>query len=300
MSGTLPFGCGQCLPCRINRSRQWAARQFLESLTHECACFVTLTLDDDHLRKAAGDRPSVFPEELQLFLKRCRYYLGRDKIRFFGVGEYGERGGRPHYHLNLFGMSGTSVHQHGNRLRTGEEIIRRAWCEPNDGHKPLGHILIGDFNEATAQYVSKYVVKKWTYKDHESLGGRHPEFARMSLRPAIGAPAMKVLAKTIAETAVLDQLRDVPRELKVGKKSIPLGRTMLRVLRAASGFTDEYIQQVKDQVSYERSLEMLALFEDYEGSEEVKTFRAAFLKAISQKVVQLETKSKIFEQTRKL
>lgn len=298
MSGVLPFGCGQCLPCRINRSRQWAARQTLESYTHEHCCFVTLTLDDAHLGAPTGHGEyEVSPLVLQLFLKRLRYYLGRDKIRFFAVGEYGEAAGRPHYHINVFGMSGHSLHQNGRYARTGAECVRLAW---SDNGVPKGHIMVGDFTEATAQYVSKYVVKKWTNKDHKDLNGRHPEFARMSLRPCIGGPAMQVLAETISNNGELDRLDDVPNVLKLGKKSLPLGRTMIRKLREATGFSEDYVQSLKSKVSYERSLEMLALFENYEPHEEVKTLRAAFAKSVSQRILQLEAKSKIYSQVRKL
>ena len=36
-------------------------------------------------------------------MKRVRKFAGSG-VRFFGCGEYGDRGGRPHYHGLLFGL----------------------------------------------------------------------------------------------------------------------------------------------------------------------------------------------------
>ena len=41
--------CGQCIGCRLEYSRQWAFRCLAEKQMHKESCFVTLTLDDDHL-----------------------------------------------------------------------------------------------------------------------------------------------------------------------------------------------------------------------------------------------------------
>ena len=35
--------CGQCVGCRLERSRQWAIRCMHESQLHEKNCFITLT-----------------------------------------------------------------------------------------------------------------------------------------------------------------------------------------------------------------------------------------------------------------
>ena len=84
------YGCGQCLHCRISAARVWIHRLLLESRCHESSAFITLTYDDEHLPE---DR-QVDPLEMQLFMKRVRYYAGK-QIRFFGVGEYGHKDYRP-------------------------------------------------------------------------------------------------------------------------------------------------------------------------------------------------------------
>ena len=40
--------CGQCMACRLNKSRDWATRCVLEAKMHKDNCFVTLTYKDLH------------------------------------------------------------------------------------------------------------------------------------------------------------------------------------------------------------------------------------------------------------
>ena len=42
--------CGQCIGCRLERSRQWAIRCMHEASLHESNCFVTLTYSDDGIK----------------------------------------------------------------------------------------------------------------------------------------------------------------------------------------------------------------------------------------------------------
>ena len=41
--------CGQCIGCRLDRSRAWADRCLLEASQYPHNCFLTLTYDDEHL-----------------------------------------------------------------------------------------------------------------------------------------------------------------------------------------------------------------------------------------------------------
>ena len=69
-----PFSlpCGQCIGCRIERSRQWAIRCVHEASLYERNCFITLTYDDSKL--PAGH--SLLVEDTQLFWKRLRKKYG--------------------------------------------------------------------------------------------------------------------------------------------------------------------------------------------------------------------------------
>lgn len=55
-----------------------------------------------------GSIPYLRKTDLQLFLKRFRYYvtkrLPKEKVRYYAVGEYGPVHFRPHYHLQRLGQ----------------------------------------------------------------------------------------------------------------------------------------------------------------------------------------------------
>ena len=97
MEITIP--CGQCIGCRLERSRQWAIRCVHEASLYQDNCFITLTYSPEHLPKDN----SLHKEHFQLFMKRLRKAFGQ-KIRYFHCGEYGENFSRPHYHACLFNV----------------------------------------------------------------------------------------------------------------------------------------------------------------------------------------------------
>lgn len=172
--------CGQCIGCRLERSRRWAVRLMHEKQLHEKACFLTLTYSDDHL-PCDG---SLDVETFQKFMKRLRRGSS-GPLRFFHCGEYGERTARPHYHCCLFGEDFSSdrelyrVTERGDRLYNSDRLSE-VWG--------LGHAVIGDLTFESAAYVARYVLKKITGEKAEAhYQGRKPEYVTMSRRPGIGA-----------------------------------------------------------------------------------------------------------------
>lgn len=220
------YGCGQCTPCRINRRRVWTHRIMLEAVQHAENAFVTLTYTDDKLPTDL----SVSPREISLFAKRLRKTRGR-QTRYFAVGEYGDTTGRPHYHLAMFGQP--------QCLRGRTDLTRKSCCPICDEiHKTWGQgaIEVAQLDEGSARYVARYVTKKWTRGDAPGLEGRLPEFARMSLRPAIGLTALNEIASIILEQESNGAIYvDVPIALAFGTKQFPLGRYLRRQLRARIG-----------------------------------------------------------------
>lgn len=214
------------MACRANRQRLWTHRLMLEAMTHEHNCFLTLTYAED---KCPDE---VRPDHLRDFLKRLRRRIYPARIRFYGVAEYGTRSGRPHYHLALFGypacaLSGASFGS--SRLLGGCacppcSVVREVWG--------FGYVFLGRLEKKSAQYIARYVLKKMTRRDDARLNGRHPEFARMSLRPGIGAPAMEAVSRSLREVLVHRKLSDVPLTLRVGRVEYPLGRYLRRLLRS--------------------------------------------------------------------
>lgn len=71
-----------------------------------------------------GDIPYLRKYDLQLFLKRLRYYVSKklpsEKVRYFACGEYGAVHFRPHYHLLLFLNSDQA-------LSVCEQSVPEAW-----------------------------------------------------------------------------------------------------------------------------------------------------------------------------
>lgn len=296
MGGTSPFGCGQCLPCRINKSRQWMWRQVLESFSHERNAFVTLTYDDKNL----PTNRSLQPRDLQLWLKRLRKQVSPRTFRFFGAGEYGEAGTRginPHYHVSLFGLSGhTTEHGRGNRRflthYEDAEIIQKTWG--------MGDAFTAEFNAKTALYTSGYVIKRLTDERgrewHKFPKGLELEFMRSSRRPGIGAATMPLVAKVLNQTMSLEETGDVPHSLKMGTKNIPLGRFMLEKLRKAVGFTDSYIAHLKSAVSQETQTELLALLDSALAvDEEFTSATTVYMKEVQQRIANVESDFRIWQ-----
>ena len=220
IAGVIPCGCGQCIPCRINKRRLWSNRMHLESVKHAGNSFVTLTYET----APAGD--SLNPGHAQLWLKRLRKALYPEKIRFFLVGEYGEQTQRPHYHAAIFGLD--PVVGGGDDGRSG--VVKETWG--------MGHTFTGDLTPESASYVAGYVTKKMTSAKDPRLHGRYPEFARMSLRPGLGAHAMQEVSevlKTEYGQTIYEKTGDLPTALRQGRKSLYLGRYLRSVLTRFMG-----------------------------------------------------------------
>jgi hypothetical protein len=169
--------CGQCIGCRLERSRQWAMRCVHEAQMYDRNCFVTLTYDDEHL-PANG---SLNKRDFQLFMKRLRKRYGAG-IRYYQCGEYGELLGRPHHHAILFNFDFDDKVLWS--VRDGVRLYRSASLEQLWPH---GYSTIGDVTFESAAYVARYCTKKITGKlAGEHYKGKMPEYATMSRRPGIG------------------------------------------------------------------------------------------------------------------
>lgn len=186
---TLSLPCGQCIGCRLERSRQWAMRCMHEAQTHQHNCFITLTYDNTHLPSDG----SLHYKDFQLFIKRLRKKFGNTRIRYYMAGEYGENFGRPHFHACIFGYD---FHDKKLWKRTpaGSMLYRSADLETL---WPFGYSSIGDVNFESAAYVARYIMKKVTGHnakahyteidpDTGEITSRKPEFNKMSLKPGIG------------------------------------------------------------------------------------------------------------------
>lgn len=225
------YGCGQCMPCRINRKRMWAHRIMLECTQHAVNSFWTLTYEDASLPLTDRGLPTLVAKDLTDFLKRLRFDYQPLKLRYFNVGEYGTQTSRPHYHLALFNYPAchrgvTKPNRRGDCCDICNHV-RDIWGK--------GIVYSGQLENASAAYIAGYITKKLTNKDDPLLCGRHPEFARMSLKPGIGAGFMPEVASALLSHNLDSTLSDVPTSLQHGTSVKPLGRYLTRHLRTLIG-----------------------------------------------------------------
>lgn len=177
--------CGQCIGCRLERSRQWAVRLMKEFRLHDKACFLTLTYDDAHLPRLPNGLPTLVLEDVQLFFKRLRKQLSPNPLRFFQCGEYGEETFRPHHHVVLFGEDFGMDRVRVEDSRSGFPQYTSAVLSKSWGN---GRCTISEVSFESAAYVARYCLKKVTGKNSDDFyKGRKPEFVTMSRRPGIGS-----------------------------------------------------------------------------------------------------------------
>ena len=213
----MEVACGQCLGCRLDRSRMWAARIVHEASLHEYQggnCFVTLTYRDkeecslEQLSQGfhIPEDWSLHKSHFQKFMKRLRKEYADRTIRFFHCGEYGntcEHGidlvrvgcpfcnvGRPHYHAVLFNVSFGDLDLYttvNGEPRYTSPKLESIW--------KYGFVDVGEVNFESAAYVARYILKKVTGVAADGhyikidLDGVaryvEPEYCTMSRRPGI-------------------------------------------------------------------------------------------------------------------
>lgn len=164
----LAIPCGKCVGCVQRKASDWGVRCTHECLSHAQNAFLTLTYSDANLPSDGR----VQKAHIQKFIKGLRNQ--GHKIRYFAVGEYGEKTHRPHYHLLVFGKDfldgalslGKSWHS---------DVLHDTWEKGMVDLKPI-------MEPAACFYVAGYALKNY---------GKEDTFALMSRRPAIG--------KTISE-----------------------------------------------------------------------------------------------------
>lgn len=179
----LTVPCGGCIQCRVRNARDWAIRCTLELREHDSAAWATLTYDDEHLVRPLPElQPTLSKPHLQGYLKRLRERVrSHASVRFFGVGEYGGRTHRPHYHVILYGLD------RDNRA------IEKAW--------PHGHVRVEPVTLRNIAYTAGYANKKLRaglrraaeYVDQETgevFEWQEP-FRLCSRRPGIGGAARR-------------------------------------------------------------------------------------------------------------
>lgn len=221
----IPFEqpCGKCPDCRLNRAGDWAVRCVHEAKLHDENCFLTLTYDNEHL-PYNGPFPTLRKRDLSLFAKRLHNRLLKSRgrgIRYYGAGEYGDKNGRPHYHIIIFDYDFKDKKFFKNNDR-GEPLFRSAelaslW--------PVGWNTIGAVTFESCSYVARYVMDKidgkmfddkytWMHEETGELVSIEPESPVMSRRPGLGTEYYSRFGSDIARddnVVVQGRVMRVPR-----------------------------------------------------------------------------------------
>lgn len=228
-----PFPCGSCFDCRLAMQKKWVSRLFLESKNHDEMCWLTLTYDEENCPHDLDKR------EAQRFIKRLRKHFPPKSIRYFLVGEYGDKNFRPHYHAIIFGVA-----------MDKKEVIKSCWKH--------GFIQVGYVSPASIKYTVKYALKHLTSEDDPLLKGRKPEFKLSSI--GIGLDTLESYAENLTP---YKEFLDVVDSLHDGKRKIYLDSFAKKKLHQIMGM-EENLERRKE--SYIR--EMFAKHYDPTG----KTF----------------------------
>jgi hypothetical protein len=180
----MEVGCGYCLGCRLDKSKELATRCVHEAQMHQDNCFVTLTYDSENLPTDGSLSKLHFPA----FMKRLRKKYDDREIRYLYCGEYGDETFRPHYHACLFGIDfEDAIEDHVNDrddVLWHSDELDKIWGK--------GFCTIGELNWDTAAYTSRYIMKKVVgqraeehyWRDNPLTGESYklePEFCKWSL-----------------------------------------------------------------------------------------------------------------------
>ena len=200
--------CKNCIGCRLDYSREWANRGYLESKCWDQNWFVTLTYDEDSIpyseeitdsqgityTDSIDEMPwqgTIQPDDMTRFMKNLRKIFERKKketnIRFMGCGEYGENTRRPHYHLILFNCNLPKETFYDPHVTWNKDTVwKNTWIERAWGK---GMVQIGECNWNSIAYVARYITKKINGNESEefyAMQGEEKEFFRASNQPGIG------------------------------------------------------------------------------------------------------------------
>lgn len=157
--------CGYCGNCVRRKQQEWSIRIGIEEEHCFSSYFITLTYSNETLPMKDGVS-QLCMADTQKFLKRLRKFQnkqfdGLEPIRYYLVGEYGEKYGRAHYHAIIFNLIPKSVSN-----------LEEIWGK--------GRVHIGRVTPASVNYVTSYVITRYHYP------GREPPFSTMSKKPGLG------------------------------------------------------------------------------------------------------------------
>jgi len=223
---TLQLPCGNCVGCKSARATMWAQRATHEASSWPHNSFLTLTYDERHVPlNGFLNRP-----HLTSFFKHLRHAINRSpgdvlsdgsgRLRYLACGEYGDVGGRPHFHAILFNFAlagGEPV----SETAIAHPFLRKVW--------PYGLHQLAPFAPAAANYIAQYTLKKSPKGaplevDNETGENKPEPYLRMSNRPGIGTPWLDKYMKDLRKgfITVDGQRHPIPRAYLQRLKRSPI------------------------------------------------------------------------------
>lgn len=262
--------CRNCWQCKAQNRLNWVFRLTAELHQSISAHFITLTYADEYLplidlkngdmqtietayEKGIPDEDleqSLNKEHLFKFFRDIRkkqsrlspkqadyikWFHNKDNytppLRYYAVGEYGTKTGRPHYHAIIFNMN-------------PKLDIADYWH--------YGFVKVGTVTEKSIKYVTKYVINNDKKKrDHADLLGLQKEFSTTTKHPYLGYAYVR-LNKTYHE----NNLEFVCRQ---GGKEYPMPKTLRdRIFDFPYPYENyvERLQKEKDEKAQEKISEI--------------------------------------------
>ena len=143
----VPVGCGKCMECRKQKTRQWQVRLSEDIRTNRNGKFVTYTFSDE----ALNDLENLVPE--------LTGYERDNEVCKIAIRRYTERWRKKykktlrHWLVTELGTNKTErVHLHGIVWTDNKEDIVKIW--------QYGGVYIGNYvGEKTINYIVKYLNK---------------------------------------------------------------------------------------------------------------------------------------------
>jgi len=157
------MSCGRCPPCKKRRIDGWVFRLLQEEKRSTSAHFITLTYDIPYLPISENGHMTLDKEAFPLYMKRLRKLCPGSTLKYYACGEYGSKGGRPHYHAIIFNVP-------------NEELFFKAW---SIGGNNIGIVHVGQVSADSIAYTTGYINKgQLTIPRRDD--DRIPEFSLMS------------------------------------------------------------------------------------------------------------------------
>lgn len=179
--------CGKCEACIDNKRKEWLIRIKEEAECSYNSQFVTLTYDEASLPRNSLGFATFCKRDVQLMLKRLRFDLDKLqenhpfplKLRYFIIGEYGSKFGRPHYHGLFF-----NIPKDYDLYRA----LHKFW--------PCGRISVSPVNQNRIGYVANYMYGKSEFMPDWCTDETNRLPMMSSRRPGIGANYVNFLTSS--------------------------------------------------------------------------------------------------------